>query len=277
MPADATSAEETIFEQIAVDRVADAVVDQIEQLIVTGVLRPGQKLPPERELSDALGVSRPKLREAFQTLVGRKLVEIRRSEGAFIRPLTSDAIAAPMIELFARHRGAFLDFIEYRREQESFAAHLAAQRATEADHETLRTILKEMEEAVRREDPNAEAEADLRFHMAVVDAAHNAMMVHVMRSIYALMSHGVLYNREVLLGRLGVREEILEQHRAIAEAVCSGNSGAAAAASEFHIDFIERAYRSADDQDRRRTVSRKRRPNGPVLPNQHRSRGDTTD
>ncbi|MEL6217088.1 MAG: FCD domain-containing protein [Pseudomonadota bacterium] len=270
--ADASSAEETIFEQIAIDRVADAVVDQIEQLIVSGVLRPGQKLPPERELSDALGVSRPKLREAFQTLVGRGLVDIRRSEGAFIKPLTNEALSGAMIDLFARHRSAFLDFLEYRREQESFAAHLAAQRATETDHDILRALLQEMETAHNENDLRAEAEIDLRFHMAIIDASHNAMMVHVMRSIYALMSRGVFYNREFLFGRAGTRRELLEHHQAIADAVISGDTSAAAAASEAHIDYIERAYRTADDEDRRRSVARKRRQVGPSLPRQYRSR-----
>lgn len=275
--ADASSAEETVFEQIAIDRVADAVVDQIEQLIVSGTLRPGQKLPPERELSEALGVSRPKLREAFKTLVGRGLVEIRRSEGAFIQPLTGPAISAPMIDLFARHRSALLDFLEFRREQESFAAHLAAQRATETDHGILRDLKEQMQHAHDEGDPTAEAETDLRFHMAVIDAAHNAMMVHVMRSIYALMSRGVFYNREFLVGREGSRRDILDQHLAIADAVIAGDTTAAAAASEFHIDYIERAYRAADDQDRRRSVARKRLQIGPVLPHRQRTRGRPAD
>ncbi|MEM9146793.1 MAG: FadR/GntR family transcriptional regulator [Pseudomonadota bacterium] len=270
--ADASSAEETIFEQIAIDRVADAVVDQIEQLIVSGVLRPGQKLPPERELSEALGVSRPKLREAFRTLGSRGLVEIRRSEGAFINSLTNSALSNAMIDLFARHRSALLDFLEYRREQESFAAHLAAQRATETDHEILRSLIDDMETAHQTEDFSTEAETDLRFHMAVIEASHNAMMVHVMRSIYALMARGVLYNREFLVGRAGTRHEIMEQHRAICDAVIAGDCSAAAAASEYHLDYIERAYRTADDEDRRRSVARKRRQVGPALPRFTRSR-----
>lgn len=250
-----------IFEQVGIDRVADAVVEQIEQLIVTGVLAPEQKLPPERELAEELGVSRPKLREAFRVLAARGLVEVRRSEGAYIRPLTGTAMAPAMVELFERHRIAFLDFLEYRREQESFAAHLAAQRATEADHDTLGRILAEMAAAETADDWTLGAEVDLRFHMAVAEAAHNAMMVHVMRSIYALMSRAVSLNRAFLDARAAeaARPVLLEQHREIAEAVIAGRPDAAAEASERHIDHIERAFRTAEDDDRRRAVALKRR------------------
>lgn len=270
--ADASTPRSTIFEQIEVDRVSDAVVEQIEQLIVSGVLRPGERLPPERELSEALGISRPKLREALQTLAERGLVEIRRSEGAFIAPLTGAALSPAMIDLFARNRAAFLDFLEFRREQESFAAHLAAQRATGEDHDHLRGAVAAMTDAHEANDIAAEAECDLRFHMAVVEAAHNAMVVHVMRSIYALMNRGVFYNREFLYGRAGTRAALLEQHRRIAEAVIAGEPEAAAAASEAHLDFVERAYRTAEDDERRRAVARKRRLLSASLPTPLRRR-----
>ncbi len=263
---DATASRTSIFEEIEVDRVSDAVVDQIEQLIVSGVLRPGERLPPERELSDALGVSRPKLREALQTLAARELLEIRRSEGAFIASLTGAALSPAMIELFARNRSAFLDFLEFRREQESFAAHLAAQRATAADHETLRVVIDSMTMAHEANDIAAEAACDLRFHMAIAEAAHNSMIIHVMRSIYALMSRGIFYNREFLYGRPGTRAALHDQHRRIADAVIAGDPDGAAAASESHLDFIERAYRTAEDEERRRAVARKRRLLSASLP-----------
>jgi GntR family transcriptional repressor for pyruvate dehydrogenase complex len=269
--ADSAGSERGIFEQIDLDRVADAVVHQIERLIVAGVLRPGQKLPPERELAEEFGISRPKLREAFGVLASRDLIEIRRSEGAFIRPITSAALSPAMIELFARHREAFLDFLEYRREQESFAAHLAAQRATDADHEAIALLLAEMEEADLANDPDREAELDLRFHMAVVEAAHNAMLVHVMRSIYALMTRGVAHTRRFLESRAAARGILLAQHREIAEAVMRGDAAGAAEAAERHIDHVAHAYRTAEDEDRRRAVARKRRClAGPPAPSARR-------
>lgn len=249
----------TIFEQVDIDRVADAVVDQIERLIVTGVLQPGQRLPPERELSDSLGISRPKLREAFQVLAGRGLVEIRRSEGAFIRALSAEALSPPMIELFARHRPAFLDLLEYRREQESFAAHLAAVRATAADIETLFGLLDRMEAAFAEDDARTEARLDFELHMAIIEAAHNAVLVHVMRSIYALMTEAVARNRDFMADRPGARKTLLDQHREICEAIRRSHPEDAAEASERHIDFVAHAFREGEDETRRIAVARKRR------------------
>ncbi|GMG85283.1 FCD domain-containing protein [Paralimibaculum aggregatum] len=248
-----------VFEQVEMDRVADAVVEQIEQLIICGVLRPGQKLPPERELAEALGVSRPKLREAFQTLTARGLVEIRRSEGAFVQPLTGAALSPALIELFARNRSAFLDFLEFRREQESFAAHLAAQRATDADREILADLLAQMEAAQAAGERERESALDSAFHMAVIEAAHNTLIVHVMRAIYALMTRSTFYDRGFLYRAPGAKEALLAQHRAIVAAIEAGDPEAAAAASDRHHDFVERAYRASEDEDRRRAVAVKRR------------------
>ncbi len=257
--ADTADMDDTVFEPVDLDRVADAVVEQIEGLIVSGVLEPGQKLPPERELAEALGVSRPKLREAFQALAARGLVEIRRSEGAFIRPLQGPALSEPMVALFARHRAAFLDFVEFRREQEGFAAHLAAQRATPADREILGLVIAEMEAARKAEDLDREAALDLRFHRSVVEASHNAIAVHVMRSVYALMGERGFYDRGVLYRQPGGGARLLEQHKAIAEAILAGDSEAAVAASERHLDHLERVHRLSEDEDRRASVARKRR------------------
>lgn len=190
-----------IFEQISLDSVSDAVVAQIERLITAGVLRSGQKLPPERELSELLDVSRPKVRDALKVLEDRGLVSVRHGEGTFIAPLTGTALSGPMIELFARQSDAFFDYLEFRREVESFAAFAAAQRATATDHAILREKIAQMEAAHLKADPTEEADLDVTFHAAVVDAAHNVMLVHMMSSIYELMTKGVFYNRAYLYQR----------------------------------------------------------------------------
>ncbi|NCO16711.1 MAG: GntR family transcriptional regulator, partial [Alphaproteobacteria bacterium] len=115
-----------VFEQVAVEGVARAVIDQVEGLIVAGVLRSGQKMPAERELAETLGVSRPKLREALADLEARGLIVTRHGDGTYVANLTGAALSAPMVELFARHPQAFFDYLEYRRESEGFAAFLAA-------------------------------------------------------------------------------------------------------------------------------------------------------
>ena len=246
------------FEPIEVDTVAEAVIEQIERLLVDGVLRSGQRLPPERELAERLGVSRLKLRDALAALEARGLVVARQGDGTYVAALIGTALSPAMLELFARHPAAFLGYLEFRQETEGFATFLAAQRATETDRTIIRRIIEAMREAHTDFDPAREADLDVKFHAAIVDAAHNAMLSQVMASIYELMARGVFYNRNFLYGRADARDRLLEQHAAIAEAVLCGEPQRAAAAAEAHIDFVREAFKLAETEQMRDWVARKR-------------------
>ncbi len=247
-----------VFERVAVEGVARAVIDQVEGLIVAGVLRSGQKMPAERDLAETLGVSRPKLREALADLEARGLIVTRHGDGTYVANLTGAALSGPMVELFARHPQAFFDYLEYRRESEGFAAFLAAHRATDADRAILTRIIAEMEAAHADADSTREADIDVEFHVAIVDAAHNALLNHMMASIYALMMRGVFYNRNALYGREGARDRLLEQHKAIAEAILAHDPERAAAAAEAHIAFVQMSFHGDKARQERDRIARKR-------------------
>ncbi|MEQ8823196.1 MAG: FCD domain-containing protein [Filomicrobium sp.] len=248
----------TVFEPIEIPTVSDAVVAQIEDLVLTGVLKSGQKLPPERELAELLDVSRPMVREALKVLESRHLIVARQGEGTFVAELTGAALSPAMIELFAQRPKAFEDYLEFRFEVEGYAAFLAAQRATEGDREIIKRIIGEMEEAHELDDPTREALADVLFHTSIVDAAHNAMLVHVMSSIYELMRRGVFYNRNFLYERSGGRDALLSQHLAIANAVIAGDPEKACEAAEAHMAYVQSAFDvGREDQKRARTASKR--------------------
>lgn len=117
---------ERLFDPVEQDSVADSVVRQIEDMLVAGILKQGTRLPSERELSEVMDVSRPKLREALKRLEDNGLIEVRHGEGSFVAELTGQAMSPALLNLYARHSGAFFDYLEYRRTQEGFAARLAA-------------------------------------------------------------------------------------------------------------------------------------------------------
>ena len=200
-----------VFEPVEHESVADVVIQSLETMIVDGVLKEGNRLPPERELAEALGVSRPKLREALQVLEDRDLITVRHGEGAFVAHLTGRAMSPALLALYTRHGDAFYDYLEYRREQEAFATRLAAVRATEADLERLREIMVELERSWRDEDQEGSRDADFALHVAVVDASHNTTLIHMMASIYDLTRHGVFYNRDYLRSLDGSGKRLLEQ------------------------------------------------------------------
>jgi GntR family transcriptional regulator, transcriptional repressor for pyruvate dehydrogenase complex len=249
----------SLFERVGHETVADVVVEQIESMIVTGILKEGRKLPSERDLSEQLGVSRPKLREALQTLEDRGLVIVRHGEGTFVAQLTGRAMSPSLLALYARHGEAFHDYLEYRTEQEVFASRLAAERATQADKERMAEIIEEMREHWQNGDYEAERDADIRFHAAVVDASHNITLIHMMASIYDLAQQGMFYNRGLLRSIDGSGRALLDQHMAIASAIIEGDPERAEQAARAHMAFVEQSVRKGREQQLREHSARKRK------------------
>ncbi len=249
-----------LFGPIGHESVADTIVHHIEELIVSGVLKDGTRLPSERTLADEMKVSRPKVREALKRLEENGLIIVRHGEGNFVAPLVGSAMSPALVDLYARHVTAFEDYLEFRREQESFAAMLAAERATEEDREILKGIVRELEKAHAKGDAGTSRDADVRFHAAIVDASHNSLggPLHG-GDLSKLMARNVLYNRDFLRAIDGTGEMLLDQHKAIADAIVKGQPEDASDAAADHIDFVARSFRVGRAQDQRETVSRRRK------------------
>lgn len=247
-----------IFSRIDHSRTADEVVGQIESLILEGVLRTGDRLPGERELSRQFEVSRPILRDALKALEARGLIESRHGGGTFVADIVGEVFAPPMAQLIRSHRKAASDYLEYRREIESVAAELAARRATEADRALLTGIVERMKAAHAAADFEAEAEADVDLHNAVGECAHNIVLLHTLRSCYRLLADDVFYNRSLIYVLPGARDRLLEQHCAIRDAICAADPEAARKAARAHIDFVEQAAAEAERASEWQRVSRLR-------------------
>ena len=243
------------FQKIVAGKISSAVTRQIEELILQGVLRPGDRLPSERELSETMDVSRPTLREALADLEERGLITTRPGGGTFIAEVLGSAFAAPLIELFATHDTALFDYIAFRRDMEGLAAEHAAQNATDADLAVIDGAFRRMEEAAKKRNPDEEAALDAEFHMTIVEAAHNVVMLHMLRSLYDLLVRGVFYNRNVIYSLRERRSKLLDQHRAIRDGVVGRDPKAARAAVEAHLDFIAEALRDANRMRSREQVA----------------------
>src|SRR5690349_3961529 len=121
--------------------------------------------------------------------------------------------ADPLARLLQCHPETVYDYLEFRRMLAGPAAALAAERATPEDIERLHACLKEMEEAHGLDDPTRETAADAAFHLAIYEAAHNEVMIRIMREFIRLLSEGVFYDRINLYQRRGVRDTFLRQHQ----------------------------------------------------------------
>ncbi len=252
------SSVEKLFEPINHESVVDSVVEQIEDLIISGILKEGTTLPSERDISVRMGVSRPKVREALKHLEANKLIVIKHGEKSYIAPLITAAMTPALMNLISRNQSAFYDYLEYRKQQEGFAAELAAERATAIDMERIKELMDQLEQAHINDDAEASKKADIEFHSAIVDASHNSMFVHMMGSIYSLTKKGVFYNRDYLRSVDGAREILFTQHQAIANAILCRQPDLAKQAALTHITFVEETFRSSQTLLRRDVVSQKR-------------------
>lgn len=243
------------FKKIAAEKISTTIVRQIEELILQGVLRPGDRLPAERELAERMDVSRPTLREALAELEESGLIAARPGGGTFVADVLGSAFAPPLIALFASHDTALFDYLAFRRDVEGMAAAQAAQHATATDLEIIRSVFDRFAVASTKRNHEDAAKLDAEFHMSVVEAAHNVVMTHMMRSLYELLVEGVFYNRRVIYGLPSGREALLEQHRAILDAVSARDPKAARAAVEAHLDYVGNALREADRMRTREDIS----------------------
>ncbi len=248
----------SVFEPVDHTSVVDTIVNQIETLILNGILRDGGRLPSERDLSEQMSVSRPKVREALKELEENGLIQVRHGEGAFIAPLVGTAMSPALISLYSRHQSAFISYLEFRTVQESFAADLAARRATNADKEILTRIVADMDAAHKSNDMAASQDADIRFHSAIIDASHNSLLVHTMASIYALTRQNLFYNRTFLRAMDGTGEKLHAQHHEIFNAIVNGEPERASTAATDHIDFVRMSYQEEQSLSQRDQVSRRR-------------------
>lgn len=241
--------DEGLFAQISHSRTAAEVVLQIESLILDGVLRDGDRLPGERDMAQAFDVSRPILREALKELEARGLVVSHHGGGTYIADIIGQVFSKPITELISRHARATRDYLEYRRELEGLTAELAARRATDTDRALLSRIVDDMKQA--HESGNAEDElaADVEFHNAIGEAAHNIILLHTMRACYRLLSEGIFFNRKAVFALSNARERLLEQHLAIHDAIVGGQADEAKKAAQSHIDFVMQAVDEAARAD----------------------------
>ena len=246
------------FQKIEAEKLSHSVVSQVELLILRGILRPGERLPSERELSDRLGVSRPSLREAIAELQARGLLVAKPNAGIFVADVLGSAFSPALIDLFSSHEEAVFDYVAFRRDMEGLAAERAAHFASNTDLEVIDTIFRKMETAHQKRDPSDEAELDANFHMAIIEASHNVVMLHMMRSMYDLLRQGVFYNRQMMFRNRLTRDMLLDQHRDINAAIQSRDPKAARTAVEAHMDYVKQSMSDQIKAARNETVARQR-------------------
>ncbi|HEV3473076.1 MAG TPA: FadR/GntR family transcriptional regulator [Actinomycetota bacterium] len=198
-------------EQARRTRLRDRAADQILDMLISGGLNPGERLPPERELCARLNVSRTVVREALNLLEARGLISIEHGRGAVVSGGNTDAVR-DTLELILRVRPKVLwELLEMRKILEVEIAGLAAERATEEQVQAMRTQLERMLASI--DTPNGYVDADVEFHAVLARAARNEVLLTMLEPIVDLLraSRRVSASRRPgsALRALGEHEEIL--------------------------------------------------------------------
>lgn len=231
------------FRPVEPEKLSNVVIRQIEDLILRGILRPGERLPSERELSERLSVSRPSLREAIAKLQEDGLLSSKAGAGVFVADVLGSAFSPALTRLFARHDDAVFDYLSFRRDMEGLAAERAARLGSQTDLDVIDAIFQKMQAAHEASDAEDEAQLDAQFHLAIIEASHNVIMLHMMRSMYQLLREGVFYNRQIMFKQRTTREVLLDQHAQINDALQRRDPAGARAAVVAHLTFVETALR----------------------------------
>lgn len=240
-----------LFRPIKLERVSEKAALQIKEAVISGLFKVGTRLPPERELAQQMGVSRPSIREAIHRLEILGLLESVHGGGTVVRSLTEKEIQRPMEMVLGENVCKVVELSEIRGFMEAWAAKMAAVNRTDADLAGLRQCLEESEHDLANGRINAEL--DLKFHTEIAAAAHNAIFLHLMQTIHRLIAFSVRLSREVLFPSNEDQETIFMHHLQIFKAIQLHDNEMAELTMSRHILFVKNEYRRkffSDPQNR---------------------------
>jgi len=213
------------------------IVEQIQNLIKEGKLKPGDKLPPERILAEKLGVSRPPLREAISALEILGIIESRGGKGNFIKNTFNPTSYAQQLKELEKEESPF-ELLEARKAVETEIAGLAAEKATPEDIEEIEEALDRMREALS-DTPRA-MEFDRQFHVAVARAAHNSILFQMMNYLADGLKESLWVNiKEKSWALPGRPQKYLEEHTKLLKAIKKGDKESARRTMHSHLTEVE--------------------------------------
>lgn len=220
-----------VFER---DMLPERIANRIVSLISERQLRPGDKLPSERDLASMMQVSRPSLREALRALAMLNIVEIRQGSGTYVSSLKPELLVEHLDFVFALDDSTFAELLEARSVLEPSIAALAAANASDEELQALDECMEKIKSAV--EDPASFLEADLELHQKITQAARNQILARFMTSLTRLG----LASRTRTVALPGVREQTVEDHQEIVDALQRRDAQSASRAMQKHMENVRR-------------------------------------
>jgi GntR family transcriptional repressor for pyruvate dehydrogenase complex len=220
--------------------VTDEAISTIKAMIVSGELGPGEKLPPEKELSERLGLSRNSLREAVKSLEMIRVLDVRRGDGTYVTSLEPNLLLEAMSFVIDLHQdSSVIEIFEVRRVLEPHAAGIAAARISDEQLGVLEASLAAVDETTSVEDLVVH---DLEFHRLICEAAGNSYLSSLLDGMSSSTVRARIW-RGITQAHSTART--LSEHAAILEALRNHDPELTRAALTVHIGGIEAWLRSA--------------------------------
>lgn len=228
------------FKPIKTRKIYVEIIDQIKAFITSGNLKPGDKLSSERELAEQLQVSRASVREALSALEMTGLIETKPGGGTFIREIHFDTTFEPLALLLMAQQDDIEELLELRKVLEVEAAALTAERATPEEVLEMAHTIEEMEGDL--EHGRLGEEADFHLHLLIARGTKNSILVKLMNTIADALQHNIKTNRGLLYRDPHIPAELLEEHRAIYQAIAKKDSEAARQAMYQHLEGVAQRF-----------------------------------
>jgi DNA-binding FadR family transcriptional regulator len=214
--------------------VTDLAIEKLKQMIISGELRPGDRLPKEADLAARLGLSRSSLREAVRALEFIRILDVRQGDGTYVSSLKPDVLLDAVSFVVDFHQDqSVLDLLEARRIIESSVAALAAQYITTAQLRELEAILERLTASATLEEL---VENDLAFHRAIAVAAGNPVLVSLLDTLAGRTARARIWRGVTQTGAL---DRTHAEHRAIYDALASHSPELARAMAVVHVAGVE--------------------------------------
>lgn len=215
----------TYLKSLKKESVVQSVINRLTDAMRNKELRPGDRIPPEPELAETLGVARSSVREAIKILTYLGVLESKRSEGTFVCDGYSESMIDPMVYGIILNQDSFENLMELREMTEAGMMKLAIEHHDAEEIQELEDIIREMEKTVREDENCVERffEVDNRFHDKVAEMGKNPMADKVNRVVRTL-THTVRYDTVAHMINDGKSEELIDAHRQLLKAIAEGNN-----------------------------------------------------
>lgn len=220
----------------------ERIVDQIRTMITSSQLKPGDRLPSERELAERLGVSRVPIREAMKGLAAMGLLEVRHGSGIFVAHGAMDTAIDRLASALVSERHALDNLLQVRRLLEVEGAGWAAMEVDSDEALRLKRLVEQMDEYAQAPEPDWEAlrMCDQEFHLCIARASRNTILLRIFEAIQDVYTQQL----ETTLSVPGRLKESLPEHHRILDAILANDVEEARAAMLAHLEGVERATHS---------------------------------